>query len=225
MDNIKKIIKIHKVPIGITIIGILLIAIIGATYAYYAYNMEDNNTITGNASTTNLSLTVTRIIPTTDEEDDKTMVPLLDTALYNAINGVGGNKSCVDSNGNLSCKIYRIVITNNSSNNVKVRGIVNLQASGNGSVFSSLKWTEITSPSQTKTGSSINGVGESVLEENLLLHKNISQTYYIAIWISETNSDQKTTDKGDFEGIVSFNAGGDEKGVTANFGGYESMAK
>ena len=222
MNKIIQYLKKHILLSSILFVFILLISIVTATYAYFSVNMSDNSTITGDASSTDLSLTVTRVIPTTANEDSLKMVPLLDNALSNAINGVGGQKSCIDGNGNLSCKIYRIIVTNNSTNNVKVRGTVNLQSSGT-STFSNLSWTEITSPSQTKNGATINRVGESVLEESLLIQKNHSHTYYIAVWISENNNNQNTTDTGDFGGIVTFNAGGDNAGVTANFGGYEAV--
>lgn len=57
-----------------------------------------------------------------------------------------------------------------------------------------------------------NTVSTTSLEENASIIGNLSlvsqdsRTYYIIIWIEETNTDQKATDKGKFNGTVKFNA-------------------
>ena len=42
------------------------------------------------------------------------MVPMMDDALSNALNGVGStNGACIDQNGNLSCQVCKITLTSN----------------------------------------------------------------------------------------------------------------
>ena len=38
-------------------------SVFGATYAYFAFSVSNNNTITGNAATVNLTLNVNKVLP------------------------------------------------------------------------------------------------------------------------------------------------------------------
>lgn len=200
------------------IIGILLYAIImvGGTYAYlYATNV-DNNTLTGNLAAASIDLDVERIVPTTDMG----LVPLLDGALKNALKGNGGISSCIDSNNNLSCEVYKIELYNPSLTNLRLTGDITLVASGENNVYNNLKWELLDSPTERKSEYQSNGMETTILDKNFSLTSGETKTYYIAVWISENGMDQRQTDRGLYGGIVNFyNSFGE--GVTTHFGSFD----
>ena len=186
------------------------------TYAYYYMKDVNTSTITGNLGEASVDLTVERIVP----ETDMALVPLVDAALGNAIKGTGGISSCVDSNGNLSCEIYQITISNPSLINLKLTGDITLVASGENNIYNNLKWELLDSPTERKVEYTVNGMETTILDRNFYLESGDTKIYYIAIWISENGRDQRETDKGVYGGIVNFyNSNGE--GVSAFFGEFD----
>ena len=195
--------------IGFNIYTIALILIVflggvGLTYAYYAFSYEEESVIAGNVIAIDIDLEVELVVGTNEE-----MVPLNNDALSNALKGVGStNGACVDSVGNLSCQVYKITLINKGSRVKHMNGTIELYAKGGiGNVYNNLKWREITNPTTIKSDAVINGMSESVLVSDLTMESKTEKTWYIAVWISETNSDQRETDKGLFGGTVTFIAG------------------
>jgi len=175
---------------------------IGASYAYFAYQTENDSVIAGNIISIDAELTVNRIVGTNEN-----MVPLINEALPNAINGTGSGTPCVDSQGNLSCQVYKISLINKGSRLKNVKGTIELYAqTGTGNVYQNLKWRELTDTTTVKDGSVINGMEKSVLVNNLTVQSKETLTWYIAVWISEIDGDQRNTDKGEFGGTVTFEA-------------------
>lgn len=188
----------------------------GSTYAYLYFNHDDTSTLVGDLGEAGIDLSVERLAP----ETDMYLVPLLDAALGNAIKGTGGVDSCIDSNNNLSCEIYQIRVHNPSTTNVMLTGDVTLVASGEGSIYNNLKWELLDSPTERKTEYESYGMGTNILEDRLYLEVGDTRIYYIAVWISETGTDQLETDKGKFGGIVEFRTSSGQ-GVTASFGEFD----
>ena len=71
--------KHNKFQVTITMIVVLSFSVIGATYAYFAISESNNDTITGEAATVNLTLTVEKVFPTETSENTGVMVPQLST--------------------------------------------------------------------------------------------------------------------------------------------------
>ena len=95
----------RKTFVLIVAVATLVISITGATYAFFALSISNTTAVTGTTATTNLTLSV-------EEQALKTpntgkMVPQLSTAIPTAINTT--NK-CVDANGNVVCKVYKITV-------------------------------------------------------------------------------------------------------------------
>lgn len=197
----------------ILIYGIFLT---GSTYAYLYMTDVNDNTLTGNLASASIDLDVERIVPTSD----MALVPLKDGALKNAIKGNGGISSCVDSNRNLSCEIYKIEISNPSLTNLRLTGDITLVASGENNVYNNLKWELLDSPTERKSEYQSNGMETTILDKNFSLTSGEKKTYYIAVWISENGMDQRQTDRGLYGGVVNFyNSFGE--GVTTHFGSFD----
>lgn len=195
---------------GVIGVATLVVAIIGATFAYFTATATNDNTIAGNAATTRLQLAVEKLstdatgglIPL-DQED-----PAGTAQLQQALSAT---QQCVDDNGNTVCQVYKITVTNSGSSTAVLSGSLTIT----GSTFKNLKWTQL-DDGTTYGSSPINPISTTTLEDSVSLNGGAQQEYYIAIWIEETGTDQSTTDTGSFTGTVSFNtAVGD--GVTATF--------
>ena len=193
---------------GITLItvGILtiIVAIAGATFAFFQVTATNNN-ITGESAyvANNLELKVTlsstaatgKLVPQL-EKTGKTNI------LQKAVTGATGKGSCIDENGNTICKVYTITVTNKTSTKFYVTGTLSLDAAN----MQNLKWATGTSATAGFDGTSTTTVhpkNYTSLVSNVELAGGASKSYFIVVWISETGAAQ--TDSGNFTGTVTFN--------------------
>lgn len=124
---------------GVIGVATLIVAIIGATFAYFTATTRSGQLITGSAATASLDVKVDRLTGYSEGEGAATatdakyvMVPQLDVALGEALKGsdVTGNKACIDANGSLVCEIYKIRVANNGSAAISVSGKIDFVAYG-----------------------------------------------------------------------------------------------
>lgn len=221
----------NKFQVTITMIIVLSFSVIGATYAYFAISASNDNTITGEAATVNLTLNVEKIFPTETSENTGVMVPQLSTsgsatsALSNAL-----KSGCVDGNGNVICQVYKIVIQN-------IGGTATQVVDGSVSFYGdtaltenvhttmpNLKWKLITSADATNPSNSVLGTNtdleansnKNIFADDVVMETDSSFTYYMIIWINETNDDQPTDEGNDFFAKIDFNSS-NGTGVTSTF--------
>ena len=160
--------------LGIVSIATLIVAIIGATFAYFSASTESNEGAIGlQAYEYKLTLSVVPIYPegasaliplnpttkikTTDDEYIKldetgTLVatPLEEEGMNNlqyAINAA--KKRCIDDNGMQVCALYQVIINNESPNEVILRGQIETTSNvastkPNRTPFKNLTYQEIT---------------------------------------------------------------------------------
>jgi len=195
------------------IIGIfaLLIAVLGGTYAYYAFSATSNN-ISGEAGSVNLVLDVQKILPDTEGTDDILITNF--TEIADVL-----NEGCYDGEEFALCQLYKINIANNSVGvNVNLKGSVSF----NNTTAPNLSWilvdnysastsyTKDTLPSTFNTASST----FANFANNVLVNSNTSKDFYMLVWVNESADDQ--TDEGSYTGTIRFeDANG--KGVTSTF--------
>lgn len=208
----------RKIVVFIILCILTLIAVISAaTYAFFSAVVASGQYITGSTGldANSLSLTISQESVGTGK-----LIPQLDTAVQSAVANASGKGSCIDDDGNTVCKVYSIVVTNQSSVKMKVSGTLDLVASG----MPNLKWAIGTSansgfptPENAYYPKSYNSLGEVTLEAKNFA--NNSKTYYVVIWISEQNSLQ--ADSGAFVGTVSFMGYTSDatQGITSTFNG------
>lgn len=190
----------------------LIVAIVGATFAYFSLQASDENTVKGNAAKVGLSLEVRKV--SVDASGD--LVPLDETLLDKAIKGDAATEStmCVDKNGNTVCQVYEVKVTNEGTAATAVNGSLTLTAE----TITNLKWqimtdqnTPVMDSGQFKT------TDDTEIAKNDTIEANPgSKTYYVMIWIDETENDQNDSDTGAFTGVVSFTSA-DGSGVTGTF--------
>lgn len=192
---------------GVIGVATLIVAIIGATFAYFTATADNNNTIQGSAATVKLGLTVQKV-----SHGNKGLVPQLETALSSAMKGVDnagtGEDSCVDANGNTVCQVYKITVNNSGTGDAKLNGTLALEK---GSV-TNLKWATVTGWGTDPVAQGAKG--DNNLDTNVTVTGGGNKEYYVVIWIEEKEAPQDDT--GNFTGTVTFNAAGGE-GVTSTF--------
>lgn len=219
-------------------VATLVVAIIGATFAYFSAS-DTKADITGTtAEAGGITLTVT---PITDKITK--LIPLnlvtgdgtKDTTdqFADALGSTKGD-SCKDSNGNTVCQVYSVYVKNKSTTSaIQVRGTLNLASEA-----TNMKWqllTDATSTERAKfaevvaqgvtgditVGGNTGGTATDKTAASQKLAANGEATYYVLVWLEEMGAEQQTADAGkSFTGTVTFNAvdaAGNESGVTASF--------
>ena len=196
-----------KVQVLVTLIIFLSFCVTGVTYAYFAISAQDNQTITGNAATVDLTLNVTKIFPASANTNTGVMVPQLsNSGSENSPLSSALKNGCVDGNKNVVCQVYQITIENKGGTATQVvDGTVlfygnTAQTTPATNIMPNLKWKLITSADATNPSQSALGANTDLSANtnettgrfcsNLTLTTNAKKEYYMIIWINETNADQ-----------------------------------
>lgn len=201
---------------GVIGVATLIVAIIGATFAYFSASVTNDKDVKGaTASGASLSMVVTKV---SDEATSKNMIPMLSTDLQKGVTGTD-TKSCIDDNGNTVCQVYKVTVTNGSGDiGVNVKGTMNLTSTGK-----NMKWQVLTNATTVDNAATTVAQGtEGVITANQSLTASGSHDFYLVIWLDETNEAQDADDAGKtFNGTITFNGvnsdGTSSKGITAKF--------
>ena len=222
-------------------VATLVVAIIGATFAYFSASAANNEAITGNTAEaggveltiTPVTTTGTNMLPLNLMDNTKATDPATGAADQFA-DALGATKgaSCKDSNGNNVCQVYSITVKNKSTTStVQVRGTLNLATEA-----TNMKWQLLETGTSTAradfatvvdkgvtgdvtVGGNTGATGKAAASQSLAAEA--SATYYVLVWLEETGAAQETADASkSFTGTVTFNAvdaSGKTSGLTASF--------
>ncbi len=109
---------------GVIGVATLVVAIIGATFAYFTATASNETAINGNFTNVSFDLAVTKV---TTAGDVGGLIPMTNGQVDTAIGSANSdNGICIDDNGNAVCQIYKIVATNNGSAQMFIDGYVTL---------------------------------------------------------------------------------------------------
>ena len=206
---------------GVIGVATLVVAIIGATFAYFTATAENTTTIQGEAANTGLSLEVTHL----STGATAGLIPLNTSDLQKGITGDAQaeveNKSCIDANGNSVCQVYSVKVTNEGTATAAIAGSLDLQPVDKEdeeitSTFTNLKWQLLTDATTVDGDATSYGIGKNNITSNLSLGAGLDQTYYIVIWIDNLNESQNDADKGFFNGTITFDSA-EGAGISATF--------
>ena len=186
-------------------VATLVVAIIGATFAYFSATASNNDVIKGDtAEAGGLTLKVepittgtnNNIIPLNLIADDKYPDSQFEKAM---------EKKCKDDLGNNVCAVYRVTVNNMSkTSTIQVQGKLNLN-----STATNMYWTLIDA-TVTETPAAGEGTPATVT----------------LVWLEETGAEQQDNDassadsKKSYTGNITFDAvdaQGNKSGVTATF--------
>lgn len=186
-----------------SIVGVLtlVVAIAGATYAFFSATANNAGTIEGTAATADLALDVVQEAGGTGK-----LIPQLGTAINSA-----AAANCTDTNTNTVCQIYSLKVTNSSTATVSLSGTILFSGITN---MANLKFS--TSATETSgystTGTAAATTATTMPNSTFSLAPNGTKTIYLIVWIEETGSAQ--SDSGTFNATVTFNSS-DGKGITS----------
>lgn len=234
LENTDKEKKLTIIQLTITIILIVFFSVTGATYAYFAINATDTETIMGEAATVNLTLDVEKIFPTASSTNTGVIVPQLSTSgSNNSPLAAALRNGCVDGNSNIVCQVYKINIQNIGGTATQmVDGRVDFYGNEDmtadvSSTMPNLKWKLITSvntatPTNSVLGDSADIQADATGNDNifaddviLVANSNIDP-YYMIVWINETQSDQAVDEGNSFYAKISFESS-NGTGVSSTF--------
>ena len=199
-------------------VATLVVAIIGATFAYFSASATNDTDLKGTtASGASLAIAITKV---SDEATAKNMIPMLSTDLQKGVTGTA-SKSCIDANNNTVCQVYKVTVTNGSADiGINVKGTMNLTSNAK-----NMKWQVLTDATTVDTKATAVAQGtEGVIVANQALTASGTHDFYLVIWLDETNKPQDTDDAGKtFNGTITFNGvnsdGSASTGITAKFNG------
>ena len=206
-------------------VATLVVAIIGATFAYFtATTNVTGDTIEGNTATaSNASVTVTKVNPTTGTK----MVPLLDGTSAAASNedrrATALSNNCIDKNGYIACQVYKVTVKNEGASGSDDLNITtNLKITPDEGL-TNMRWQKIESATTLGDGQIVTNVtAETPIKSTEVLAAQGTAEYYVMIWLSDTGVDQPLETGKHFSGAVTaniVNADGQKIGsLTASFG-------
>lgn len=197
---------------GVIGVATLIVAIIGATFAYFTASAPSNdNVIKGQTATAaSMSLAVDQVLPADDsgkQADAGRIVPLADTDLETAL-----KRGCVDSNGYVACQVYEVTVSNDTTGGDPVRTATSVQLTNMGTI-ANLKWQRLTALATSEnanvdsdfTAVTTHGAATELKANTTGVVNGTPDVYYFVVWLSD-NNDQTTSDAGKtFGGTVSLN--------------------
>lgn len=189
-----------KNKIYISVMAVLIISALtfGATYAYYV--SQDTKTFTGEIEkgiVSTLNLTTTK--------SSTNLVPLQDSKIKTAI--TKSSNKCIDKNNYEVCSLYTITLTNtNASENlygyVKTNTTTYTTTNLKYQIFDS-SYNAITDViTISKTANDLVYFKKGTTKVSIT--STGTKKYYLAIWISDTNSDQSSDYSKTFNGAIGF---------------------
>jgi len=209
--------------LGVVSIATLIVAIIGATFAYFSATVSG----AGNVNVTSYEIAASMVI--TEETTDGGLIPLNKTDIASALavstTADHEHDVCKDEAGKTVCKIYKVVITNDSTTELKLTGSI-LQDSNSGFASLYMKEVDFVSDdagytdgsynenliSQTGTATAIDLRGTETSDENKVYTVDAksgdtsgSLTLYFMLYIENSADTDQSDEMGQtYEGTISF---------------------
>lgn len=222
--------KGNGIFLGIVSLATLIVAIIGATFAYFSASTQSpEDAVNLQAYEFKLGLSMNPVagfngsglIPMNPTTEIEGAPEGNNTNLMYALNEA--EKKCVDSNNLQVCALYEVVIENSADNTVTLNGILRTVANNPGTgetatAFTDLKYQSLEGTLEDGfTLGSITGdinttpdePGKGIQIAPITIEGNSSATTYVLIYLNETGSDQSSIMGASYQGQVIYTSEGD----------------
>lgn len=199
--------------LGVVSVATLIVAIIGATFAFFSASITAENTVDATAYEFDADIKLTAVDTPTGK-----MIPLLPegelaegisdtytTNLMYAMNEAG----CIDSRGYLVCTVYDVEVTNNGTESITLSGVLTTTknehpkvAEGNTNKFVNLKYVALEldgeSYSYGETLSEAEGgnvkalpaeEGKTLALETMQVAAGETEHTYFVVYLNDTNEE------------------------------------
>ncbi len=204
---------------GVIGVATLIVAIIGATFAFFSASQTNNNTIAGQTLdvATSFTLNVEKVTFGGATAPSNDLVP----ADLNGGDTTGINQA-LDANcekdGYTGCHLYRI--TAQSGQKLSAASITIDSLAVTPDSAQNWKYSVFTGSESEATGFLKNDTFAKAtnydMHSGAVVNANTPVVYYLLIYLENTESDQSTTDAGSYSGSVSFKAAGSGE-ISASF--------
>lgn len=210
--------------LGVVSVATLIVAIIGATFAFFSTQTgSENNAVSVGAYEFATSVkSVQRIYPTTEAEEKFTqgIIPL--SAATNVgdttylMKALSADKKCIDDKGYMVCALYKVTLTNTSTvaaeMNLSVKTTKNVAGAG-GSKFTDLTFQALSGNEEAFTLNStavtlLANEGEANDIAGVTITADAAETtgvaketvHYFVVYLNESNETQSTQMGAKYEG-------------------------
>ena len=219
--------------LGIVGVATLVVAIIGATFAYFSASRTADNTIDVTAYEFNVAVDLTPVLP--NPHSGEKLIPLAADAtvengevtnLEHALNTAGclfNVKAAGDvgeGTNYQACALYKLTITNNGANPISLKGTITSIENGSttGSSFVNLKYRELVVAEEDylapvgKIGLSTEKTAKDLPEKNGILNLNDiadlpageTETIFFVVYLNEDGADNNAEMGAIYKGQVTY---------------------
>lgn len=209
---------------GVVGVLTLIVAIIGASFAYFSINAKSaDNDLKVKAATVQISyidgenIAINEIIPSTEAIALK--------AFTRAQGEASEHTQCIDNNNRVVCGVYNFGIKNNATNSISITAKVSPATLGEGEKgFTNLKYImyDVTDSSQEKeVGRGTLGYDTdiSLLTSEQTVEGGNTANYRLFIWLEEAGADNDAEQGAIFNGTVKIEVPGSGNGtITGDVG-------
>ena len=217
---------------GVVAVATLIVAIVGATLAYFSIMVNSENNAVGLSSDiVSISYSdgqylinpAAKLIPATNEVVKKAYERV---TVFDKDNDEDTTNKCIDDNGKEVCSVYRFTVSNDGEDRditASIKVGLNEFTKVDGNTVKTNVFDEITGedksyalPLTTDESSSLFGYtqsGEETVYKTKTLATSSPRTFEVVIYLNETNSSQNDEQGKNFYGTlyVSFNTSGSDK--------------
>ena len=203
---------------GVIGVATLIVAIIGATFAFFSASQTNNNTIAGQTLDVadNFTLNVEKV-DLGGTAPSKDLVP----ADLNGGDTTGINQALqakCEKDGYTGCHLYRITAESGqqlSTASITIDNLTTTAGTKDRWKYSVFKGSETNAETFLKNDTFENATGYD-MHSSAAVNADTPVVYYLLIYLENTESDQSGTESGSYTGSVSFKAAGSGE-ISASF--------
>lgn len=214
-----------EIFLGVVGVATLIVAIIGATFAFFSASISGDNNVELESYKYSASLTVSRA----DAATGLKLVPLKDTNIENALKSTDG--ICKTKDGFAGCALYKLSFTNNGSSAISLNGTLTTNSNAGSDELSANKFENLmvqllessdgtnftTSGSATAVNATVGGT-TTLPEVANIANTGTAKDVYLLFYLKDTNAEQSTEMGVTFDGTFTYSSGSSaDSGLTADF--------
>ena len=186
-----------KIIFGVIAVIIIIAIAVGVTSAYLTASVTSGNSINGDTYSFSMTLSITKVDPTTTPLKGSRLIPLNESDIGRAINA-----GCIDKNDYQVCEIYALTFQNSGSSAVTMSG--NLTPQNN--QFTNLYY-DVTAIGEGKSaltaGTLISGLTPVTAGFSNLTIPIGSSTMYLILYIRNDQANNQPNDQArNFTGVI-----------------------
>lgn len=219
--------------LGVVSVATLVVAIIGATFAYFSASIEGEGNVDLTAYEFNASLSVTPVYPTTSAK----LIPLNPTAtvegatepnntnLLYALNAA--ENRCIDSKGYQVCALYKATFVNNGSEAITLDGTLTTVSNTAGTRedatgFKNLKYNTLSgaldSLALSGTAADVNATASGTTDiGQVTVNAGETKDVYFVVYLNEAAEDNNSEMGSKFSGKLTYTSATGGQQLTGTF--------